>query len=302
MEIETLFCQIDDFCQAFAPIFDSHLLPNKVVKRKRKSRLCLSEIATIVVYFHCSGYRNFKHYYIKHVLKYRQSEFPNLVSYNRFVELMPSALMPLILYLNTRKGEVTGISFIDSTRLPICSNNRATRNKVFEGLANWGKSSIGWFFGFKLHLIINDQGELLSFQVTPGNVDDRVPVKDLVKEIFGKLYGDKGYISSQLFSDLFENEVKLITPLRKKMKNRLLPLIDKIMLRKRSLIETVNDQLKNISQISHSRHRSVLNFMVNIIAGLIAYTHQEKKPSLNLNNEDYTLLPSTLIPSESFLF
>lgn len=302
MEIETLFCQIDDFCQAFAPIFDSYLLSNKIVKRKRKTRLCLSEIATIIVYFHCSGYRNFKDYYIKHVLKYCQSEFPNLVSYNRFVELMPSALMPLIFYLNTHKGEVTVISFIDSTRLPICSNNRANRNKVFEGLANWGKSSIGWFFGFKLHLIINDRGELLSFKITPGNVDDRVPVKDLVKELFGKLYGDKGYISSALFEELFEEGIKFITPLRKRMKNRLLPLIDKIMLRKRSLIETVNDQLKNISQISHSRHRSVLNFMVNIIAGLIAYTHQEKKPSLNLLDDEYSLLPSTLIPSESFLF
>ena len=302
IEIETLFCQIDDFCQAFTSIFESHLLPNKVVKRKRKFKLSLSEVATIVVYFHCSGYRNFKDYYIKYVLKHFQSEFPKLVSYNRFVELIPSALMPLILYLNTRKGEVTGISFIDSTRLPICSNNRATRNKVFEGLANWGKSSIGWFFGFKLHLIINDKGELLSFQVTPGNVDDRVPVKDLVQELFGKLYGDKGYISSPLFDELFDKGIKFITPFRKNMKNRLLPMIDKIMLRKRSLIETVNDQLKNISQVSHSRHRSVVNFMVNIIAGLIAYTHQEKKPSLNFNKEEYTLLPSTLIPSESFLF
>ncbi len=302
IEIETLFCQIDDFCQAFTPIFESHLLPNKVVKRKRKFKLSLSEVATIVVYFHCSGYRNFKDYYIKYVLKHFQSEFPKLVSYNRFVELIPSALMPLILYLNTRKGEVTGISFIDSTRLPICSNNRATRNKVFEGLANWGKSSIGWFFGFKLHLIINDKGELLSFQVTPGNVDDRVPVKDLVQELFGKLYGDKGYISSPLFDELFDKGIKFITPFRKNMKNRLLPMIDKIMLRKRSLIETVNDQLKNISQVSHSRHRSVVNFMVNIIAGLIAYTHQEKKPSLNLNNEEYTCLTSTLIPSESYLF
>ena len=302
MEIETLFCKIDDFCQAFAPIFESHFLPHKVVKRKRKSKLSLSEVATIVVYFHCSGYRTFKDYYIKYVLKHFQSEFPKLVSYNRFVELIPSALMPLILYLNTRKGEVTGISFIDSTRLPICSNNRATRNKVFKGLANWGKSSIGWFFGFKLHLIINDKGELLSFQVTPGNVDDRVPVKDLVKEFFGKLYGDKGYISSPLFQELFEKGIKFITPFKKNMKNRLLPMIDKIMLRKRSLIETVNDQLKNISQISHSRHRSVVNFMVNIIAGLIAYTHQEKKPSLNLNNEEYTLLPNTLTTSETLLF
>jgi hypothetical protein len=302
MELETLFCQIDDFCQAFESNFNSHLLINKLVKRKRKSQLCLSEIATIIVYFHCSSYRNFKHYYIKHILKHCQSEFPNLVSYNRFVELTPSALMPLLVYLNTRKGDVTGISFIDATRIPVCSNCRANRHKVFEGLANWGKSSIGWFFGFKLHLIINDRGELLSFKVTPGNVDDRVPVKDLVKELFGKLYGDKGYISSLLFEELFENGVKLITPFKNNMKNRLLPLIDKIMLRKRSLIETVNDQLKNISQISHSRHRSVLNFMVNIIAGLIAYTHQEKKPSLNLLDNEYSLLPTTLIPSESFLF
>ena len=302
MEIETLFCKIDDFCQVFAPVFESYLLPNKIVKRKKESRLCLSEVATIVIYFHSSGYRNFKNYYIKHIIKHCQSEFPNLVSYNRFVELIPSALMPLIFYLNTRKGEVTGISFIDSTRLPICSNNRATRNKVFKGLANWGKSSIGWFFGFKLHLIINDKGELLSFQVTPGNVDDRVPVKDLVQELFGKLYGDKGYISSPLFQELFDEGIKFITPFKKNMKNRLLPMIDKIMLRKRSLIETVNDQLKNISQISHSRHRSVVNFMVNIIAGLIAYTHQEKKPSLNLFDEESSLLPSTLIPSESFLF
>jgi len=234
MEIDSLFCQIDDFCQDFEPIFESHLLPHKVVKRVRKTRLCLSKIATIIVYFHCSSYRNFKHYYTKQILKHCRSEFPNLVSYNRFVELMPMALMPLILYLNTRKGEVTGISFIDATRIPVCSNFRANRHKVFEGLANWGKSSIGWFFGFKLHLIINDRGELLSFQITPGNVDDRVPVKDLVKELFGKLYGDKGYISSELFSELFEKGIKFITPFRKKMKNRLLPLIDKIMLRKRS--------------------------------------------------------------------
>jgi hypothetical protein len=302
MEIETLFCQLDDFCQVFTPIFESQLLPQKIVKRRRKYRLCLSEVATIIVYFHYSGYRTFKDYYLKHVSQNYRSEFPNLVSYNRFVELIPSALIPLIFYLNTRKGQVTGISFIDSTRLPICSNFRATRNKVFEGLANWGKSSIGWFFGFKLHLIINERGELLSFQITPGNVDDRVPVKDLVKELFGKLYGDKGYISYPLFQELFEKGLKFITPFRKNMNNRLLPMIDKIMLRKRSLIETVNDQLKNISQISHSRHRSIFNFMVNIIAGLIAYTHQEKKPSLNLDKEDYTLLPDTFSSSESFLF
>jgi hypothetical protein len=143
--------------------------------------------------------------------------FRSLVSYNRFVELIPCALIPLICYLNTRKGEVTGISFIDATKIPICYNARALRNKVFKGFANWGKSSIGWFFGFKLHLIINEKGELLSFKVTPGNVDDRVPVPDLVQELVGKIFGDKGYISSDLFKELFDQGLQLITPIKKNM-------------------------------------------------------------------------------------
>ncbi len=298
MELEQLFCDIDDFSQEFEKGFNPQALPHKIQKRKRKYKLSLSEIVTIIIYFHGSSYRNFKDYYTKHVLKYLQSEFPDLVSYNRFVELIPCALIPLICYLNTRKGSVTGISFIDATKIPVCHNVRALRHKVFKGFANWGKSSLGWFFGFKLHLIINEKGELLSFQVTPGNVDDRVPVPDLVREIFGKMFGDKGYISSDLFKKLFEQGLQLITPVKKNMKNRLMPLQDKILLRKRSLIETVNDQLKNISQIVHSRHRSIKNFMVNIIAGLVAYTYQEKKPSLNLSDEELALLPGPLTLSD----
>lgn len=298
MEIETLFCDIDDFCQELEKIFKPQALPEKIKKRNRQFKLSASEIVTIVIYFHSSSYRNFKDYYTKHVSPYLRSEFPDLVSYNRFVELMPSALMPLLCYLNTRQGSVTGISFIDSTKIPVCHNVRASRHQVFKGFANWGKSSIGWFFGFKLHLIINERGELLSFQITPGNTDDRVPVPDLVKKIFGKLFGDKGYISAQLFQQLFDQGIQLITPFKKNMKNRLMPLADKILLRKRSLIETVNDQLKNISQIVHSRHRSIPNFMVNLIAGLIAYTYQEKKPSLNLSQEELALLPGTFTLSE----
>lgn len=298
MEIETLFWEIDDFCEDFEKSFKAHALASKIRKRNRQFKLSLGEVVTIIIYFHSSSYRNFKDYYLLHVSKYLRAEFPDLVSYNRFVELMPYALMPLICYLNTRKGEVTGISFIDATKIPICHNVRARRNKVFAGFANWGKSSIEWFFGFKLHLIINERGELLSFQVTPGNVDDRVPVPDLVQHIFGKIFGDKGYISLDLFKKLFEQGIQLITPLKKNMKNRLISLEDKILLRKRSLIETVNDQLKNISQIVHSRHRSIPNFMVNIVAGLIAYTYQEKKPSLNLSKKELALLPSIFPLSE----
>ena len=211
---------------------------------------------------------------------------PELVSYNRFVELMGSALLPLCCYLQTRKGNVTGISFVDSTPIVVCHNRRINSHKTFKKLAKRGKNSMGWFYGFKLHLIINEHGDLLAFKVTPGNVDDRAPVPSMVKGLSGKLFGDKGYISQELFDKLMEQDVQLITKIRKNMKNKLMPLVDKILLRKRALIETVNDQLKNISQIEHTRHRSIVNFMVNLIAGLIAYTWQPKKPSLGIKESD----------------
>ena len=141
---------------------------------------------------------------------------------------------------------------------------------------------MGWFFGFKLHLAINECGELLAFQLTPGNTDDRKPVPDMTRGLIGKLFGDKGYISAELFRQLWDRDLQLVTPIRRNMKNSFMPLLDKVLLRKRSLIETANDQLKNISQIEHTRHRSPKNFVINLIAGLIAYTHQAKKPSLHL--------------------
>ena len=153
---------------------------------------------------------------------------------------------------------------------------------------------MGWFYGFKLHLVVNDQGAILAFFLTAGNVDDRQPVPQLAKALFGKLFADKGYISHKLFEQLFAQGVQLITPIRKNMKNRLLPLIDKLLLRKRAIIETIYDQLKNISQIDHTRHRSVDNFLVNLVAGLVAYTHQEKKPSLNLSKSEKEMLPALI--------
>jgi hypothetical protein len=124
---------------------------------------------------------------------------------------------------------------------------------------------VDWFFGFKLHLVINDCGELLALKLTPGNTDDRRPVPELVKGLFGKPFGDKGYVSQPLFKTLYDEGVRLVTKLKRGMKNRLTPLFDKIMLRKRAIIESVVDQLKNISQIEHSRHRSVANCFVNLV-------------------------------------
>ena len=286
-----LFVRVDDFCQVFLPFWERKLMLDGSKKRRRPGQLSVSEIMTIVIHFHQSHYRDFKTYYTEHVCQHLKREFPHLVSYERFVILMPSVLGPLSAYLHSLYGRCHGVSFIDSTALSVCDNHRIHNHKVFAQLAQRGKGSMGWFYGFKLHLVVNDCGELLACQITPGNVDDREPVPTLSRRLFGKLIADRGYISQALFEQLLDTfGVQLITKLRKNMKNRLMPLLDKLLLRKRAIIESIVDQLKNISQIEHTRHRSPTNCFINIIAGLIAYCHQPKKPSLNL-------FPAGLLPA-----
>lgn len=251
--------------------------------------MTFSEIITIIVYYQQSGYRNFKWFYQKHVQKYWQTAFSGLLSYNRFVEIMPKVLVPLSAFLTSRFGTTRGIAFVDSTPLAVCKNIRIPRHRTFKNEAGRGKSSTGWFYGFKLHLIVNDQGEILSCCITPGNVDDRRPVPKLVRDLVGKLFGDRGYISKKLTQALIDQNVTLITTLKKNMKPQQLDAFDQLMLRKRSIIETVNDQLKNIGNLEHSRHRSLSNYLLNIIACLTAYSYQEKKPALNLRQTE--LLP-----------
>jgi hypothetical protein len=290
MSLEELFCDVDDFCRVFLPTWHRQLLTNGDRKRQRSSRLTLSEIMTILIYFHQSQYRNFKTFYLWHVCRYCRGEFPQLLSYTRFVALIPTALMPMCIYLNTRRGEDTGLAFVDATSLVVCHNRRIHNHKVFKAVARRGKTSMGWFYGFKLHLVVNDRGELLAFRITPGNVDDREPVPELTQGLTGKLIGDRGYISSQLFHIRWERGLHLVTKIRKNMHNKLMPLVDKLLLRKRAIIETINDQIKNIQQIEHTRHRSVVNAMVNVLAALVAYTHQPRKPSLNISKNELKLL------------
>lgn len=179
-------------------------------------------------------------------------------------------------------GECTAISFIDSTVLRVCHNKRIKRNKVFKDIAKVGKSTMGWFFGFKLHLIINDKGEILSFYLTQGNVDDRniKAITKMTEQLFGKLFGDKGYISKALSDILFGNGIQLITTVKRNMKQKALSNEERILLRKRSVIETVNDELKNICQVEHTRHRSISGFLLNIISAIVAYAFFPKKPSI----------------------
>jgi len=284
-----IFYDVDNYCIGLENYCKSYFLadnPDSEFMMIKSKTLSLSEVMTITIYFHLSGYRTFKTYYKEHVSTVLKPYFPKLVSYNRFVELMQEALIPLLLYMiKFRTGKCTGISFIDSTTLDVCNNRRIYSHKVFKGIAERGKSSTGWFYGFKLHLVVNEEGEILSFHLTPGNVDDREPktIQNLTKDLFGKLFGDRGYLSQKVFDILYPKGIQMITKIKKNMKNKLMLMEDKILLRKRAIIETINDHLKNICQIEHSRHRSFVNFMVNVVAGLIGYSFLPKKPSLKID-------------------
>ena len=290
LDLESLYCSVDTFWQQFAPWWEREQLASGRCPRRRATRLHPSEIMTIVILFQESGYRTFKGFYTQYVQPQLRAEFPHLLSDTRFVALIPRVLLPLAVYLQTQLGTCTGISFVDSTTITVCKNARIAQHRVFRVDARRGKTSVGWFYGFKLHLVVNDRGELLAFCLTPGNVDDRRPVPRLVRRLFGKLFGDKGYISAALAERLFTTQgILFITKLRKNMRQRILAATDNLLLRKRAIIESVNDQLKNISQIEHTRHRSPYNFLAHLLAGLIAYCHQPKKPSLHLDGGFHAL-------------
>jgi hypothetical protein len=280
-----IFCDIDNFCKQFEPEWRKHLIEHfenqPVEKRNRQGHLFLSEIMTIATYFHITRFRTFKDYYILYVIPVLRSYFPRLVSYSRFVNLVKRCLFPIFVFSQGCLGKCTGIAFIDSTILTVCHIKRVSSHRVFRKIARRGKTSTGWFFGFKLHLIINDLGEILAYMLTAGNVDDRSPVLELCKKLFGKLFGDRGYISNELFQELYEKGIQIITRLKSNMKNKLINMIDKLLLFKRGLIESVHNKLKNCCQIEHHRHRSPWNFFVNLISGLLAYAYDPNKPSLN---------------------
>jgi len=221
MSLLEMFYDVDTFCVRMTKQAESHQLGSG--PRGPQASLCVSEIMTILIHFHQSYYRDFKACYTEHVCEHLHREFPGLVSYTRFVELIPTALAPMTLYLLSRMGQTRGIAFIDSTPIPVCHNKRIFHHKVFDGFAARGKSRVpigrGYFWGFKLHLVVNvralyglcHQGELLSFLLSPGNVDDRKPVSTLTKRLWGKLFGDKVYISQPLFERLFDQGIQLIT-------------------------------------------------------------------------------------------
>ena len=285
-KITEIFCMADNFCKFFDAMTTKYTLkPTGKRKYHRSSTMSKAEVMLIMILFHDSGYRCFKYFYLEKVCKHLRHLFPNVVSYNRLVELEREVAVPLTLFIKkVLLGKCTGISFVDSTPLRVCKNQRIHIHKVFKGIAQRGKCSMGWFFGFKLHLICNEKGELLNFMITPGDVDDRksLEYKAFIEFIHGKLFGDKGYISKNLFQRLFVDGIQLITKLKSNMKGALMSVSDRLLLRKRAIIETVNDELKNIAQVEHSRHRCFDNFIVNLLGAIAAYCLFPKKPCINL--------------------
>ena len=248
MSILELFCSVDDFWQQFAPNWHHDLLTSGQRQRLRPTQMYPSEIMTILILFHQSHYRTFKAYYTEYVQRHLRSEFPTLVSYQRFVELMPTVLVPLARLSAHTIGSAVPVSASSTPpRLPSATTLASTNTGCLPGEPRVARPRSAGSYGFKLHLVVNDQGELLAFCLTPGNVDDRHPVPKLATGLVGKLFGDKGYLSQPLAQQLLVTHgLHLITKLRKKMHNRLLDWSDKLLLRKRAIIETITDQLKNI--------------------------------------------------------
>ncbi len=289
-KVVEIFCIADDFCKEFDIEVAKKAIrsTSDAPKRRRKRMMSDAEIITILICFHFNSYRNFKHYYLACVCGRWKHLFPHTFSYNRFIEVMPRCFVALTMFLKLSCfGECTGISFVDSTCIPVVNNKRQYSMKVFKGIAEKGKSTMGWYVGFKLHLLCNEKGEIINFVITKANVDDRnESVMDtLTNKVFGKLYADKGHISQSLFGRLWDDGIHIVTGLRSNMKQRLMPIYDKIMLRKRSIIESVNDMLKNVAQLVHTRHRSVHNFLINMLAAMGAYCFFSTKPAVNFDYE-----------------
>jgi len=292
LKLIEIFCNCDDFCKNFEGEIESRLIPSTAnsFKPKVPCGLALSEMMAIEMFYHLQGSKCFKYYYNYFVEAHLKEYFPGMPSYNRFVQLKPRLVLYLFCFiLACRLGARTGTYYVDSSKLAVCHNLRIRSHRVFTGLAKRGKTSTGWFFGLKLHLITNQLGEIVSFFITPGNVADNnltLGVK-LCKGLCGKLFGDKGYISEKLNQALAGQELFLITKVKKNMKNKFMLLEDKVWLKSRGMIESVIDLLKHICDIEHSRHRSPINAMVNLLGGLSAYSFLDQKPSVKNRNKRF---------------
>lgn len=278
-QLITIFCQMDDFCKALAKDPQGAAL----IQTGRRGPACgltLSDIMTVVVMAQFARYRDFKTYYIRHVLVYWRGCFKRLPTYERFVILMKRAMAPLYLLLRYMQGAHTGIYYIDSTCLPVCHLKRSRSHRTFNGVAQYGRTSVDWFFGLKLHLVMNEQAQLMQFSLTSGHTHDSHEAFKLLASLKGWAFGDKGYLGQPLFEQLQAQGVKLITRRRKNMKpTEPLSSEETQRLNQRGLIETVFGHLKQHYQLWHTRHRAIWNAFTHLFSALSAYIIQPLSPA-----------------------
>jgi len=271
--VET-FCIFDDFCKSIKTQWEAmQLTDGKKASRKHgpEGGLIDSEIMTLLVLYHTSRFKNFKTFYNGVVLGMLRTYFPGAPCYERFLTLTKRVWALLAFFMASRMGRKTDIYYIDSTPLVVCHNRRINRHKTFAGLAERGKTSTGWFFGFKLHLVFNHQREIVALKLTPGNISDAAPVPELTKDLVGKLFGDKGYIGQKLAHELLRRGLALMTRVRKNMKSLPVSFLDKALLNGRNIAETIIGHIKEFSSLRLPKHRSVFNAFTHITAAIIAY-------------------------------
>lgn len=280
-----IFCDCDDFCIFFEQWQNNKSLKENTIIRKptRATGLSLSECMCIMISYHHSGMKCFEYYYHELVEKEFKTYFPKIPSYERFVQLIPRTVLALFLFVNIfRIGNEQGCYFADSKKMPVCNNLRIKSNKVFKGIASRSKSSTGWFYGLKLFLVINASGEIMKCIISPANIADNSfhMMKKLFKNLKGYVFADKGFLSQKAFEYFYLSGLKLVTTIRKNMKNKLMPMFEKLCRMKRGVIESVNDLLMSLCDIDHTRHRSPVNCIAHAYAGVAAYTYLDKFPSI----------------------
>jgi Transposase DDE domain len=274
-----VFCAVDDFCKAFQPQWAAHQIDGSYQPRGPKPGLADSEIITLLLVLHSSGFKYLKNFYNSPMGEVLRRYFPRMPCYERFVTLEKRVFVPLMCFMFSRTGRKTGIYYIDSTALPVCHNRRIGRHKTFAGLAARGKTSMGWFFGFKLHLVFNHRNEIVAVKLTPGNVHDGAPVEQLTHNLTGKLFGDKGYLGKKRAAALLKRGLVLMTKVRKNMKALPLTLTDKLRLNARNMAETIIGHIKAFSSLNLPKHRAPLNAFLHLLAALTAYQLNPIKPT-----------------------
>lgn len=276
MDLVAIFYHVDNFCKQFEKWRINRFLMLAGSSEKSRGNLVESEIMSIMIYYAaCSNdFKHFKAFY-RHKHAELKNAFPNLVSYERIIELKESVELHMIVFLMSLFAECTGVSYVDSAKIEACSTKRAQRHKTLAGLAQWGKTGSGWFYGFKIHVVANHLREIVNVCITPGNIADNNEhvIKKMTSNLFGKIFGDKGYILNEtLWADIYYQGLQFIFHLRANMKPKLMLMEDKMLLRKRaSVIETLFGILKDRMSLQYTRVRSIYGFVCNIISMLIAY-------------------------------